>query len=235
MQMKLIVAVDGAVSVCADDSVLNVPVLVEQGRLDSVYIRFGADGVMAGFEPSYAFGGEDEIQIELPDSVMPGSYDAVMQLGTPRCPAPDVPLTVEVQYPSAIIAQKDGFIALLNADYNGGYEFSSYQWYKDGQLIPGAQQSYIIVSESDLGAQYSVLLTRTGDGVTVAACPITYTAGVLAVDNVWEATQGAWTLYDVTGRVVTQSVANERPVITAAGVYILVNRTTHRAVKIVVP
>ena len=235
VEPKLIVAVDGAVSVCADDSVLNVPVLVEQGRLDSVYIRFGADGVMAGFEPSYAFGGEDEIQIELPDSVMPGSYDAVMQLGTPRCPAPDVPLTVEVQYPSAIIAQKDGFIALLNADYNGGYEFSSYQWYKDGQLIPGAQQSYIIVSESDLGAQYSVLLTRTGDGVTVAACPITYTAGVLAVDNVWEATEGAWTLYDVTGRVVTQSVANERPVITAAGVYILVNRTTHRAVKIVVP
>ncbi len=235
VEPRLIVAVDGAVSVCADANVLNVPVQVEQGRLDSMYILFGADGVMAGFEPSYAFGGEDEVQIELPDSVMPGSYDAVMQLGTPRCPAPDVPLTVEVQYPSAIIAQKDGFIALLNADYNGGYEFSSYQWYKDGQLIPGAQQSYIIVSESDLGAQYSVLLTRTGDGVTVAACPITYTAGVLAVDNVWDATDGAWTLYDVTGRVVMQSVANERPVITAAGVYILVNRTTHRAVKIVVP
>lgn len=235
VEPKLIVETVEKLVICGDMQSAILPLQVIQGKMDSVHVLFGADGVAAGFEPSYAFGADDEVQIDLPDSVTPGYYDAVMQLGTPRCPAPDVPLTVEVQYPSAIIAQKDGFIALLNADYNGGYEFSSYQWYKDGQLIPGAQQSYIIVSESDLGAQYSVLLTRTGDGVTVAACPITYTAGVLAVDNVWNATDGAWTLYDVTGRVVMQSVANERPVITAAGVYILVNRTTHRAVKIVVP
>ena len=232
VEPSLLVVTADTVSVCGDETAVAFPIQVIQGRMDSVKVLFSPESLQAGFDQNYAFGNEDNVQIDLPDSIKPGYYPATLQLGTPRCPAPDVPVVVQVRYPSSIVAQKDGIIALLNENHNGGYIFSEYKWYRNGQLLRGENDSYLVVSDEDLGAQYTAVLTRP-DGVTVAVCPIIYNAGASAVDDVTVTDDGEWMLLDVMGRVVMQSVNNSRPLISTPGVYILVQPATHRAVKIV--
>ncbi len=234
VEPKLIVETTDTLTVCGDILSVALPLQIIQGNLDSVYLFFDDSATEVGFNPEYAFGADEEVVIELPVNVLPGYYPANVQLGTPRCPAPDVPVVVEVLYPSAVIAQKDGIIALLNENYNGGYEFDTYQWYRNGKLIAGANESYLVVSDEDLGAQYSVILTRSGDGVCVATCPIVYTGGVTDVANVTLSDNGEWMLMDVMGRRIMNSVTHPGYIAADAGVYILVNTTTRQTLKIVV-
>ncbi|MBQ7530338.1 MAG: hypothetical protein IJT12_01350 [Paludibacteraceae bacterium] len=234
VEPRVIIELADTFAVCGDQTAVVLPLQVVQGRLDSIHLLFDASASSAGFDSVYAFGADDEVRVDLPENVTPGYYPAILQLGTPRCPVPDVPVVVVVNYPASIIAQKDGIIALLNDKYNGGYEFNGYQWYRNGQLIRGANESYLVVGEEDLGAQYVAVLTRSTDGVTVTACPIVYNGGLAGVEDVTIADDGEWMLLDVMGRVIMQSVTNDRPVVTTPGVYILVRPATRQAVKIVI-
>lgn len=234
VESTLLVAVADTIEVCGDQAAVVFPIQIVQGRMDSVQILFPSEAVSAGFDTIYGFANDDDFRVELPDSVTPGYYPVTLQLGTPRCPTPDVPVVVKVNYPASVVAQKDGIIALLNENYNGGYEFNAYQWYRNGQLIKGADESYLVVGEEDLGAQYTAVMTRSTDGVTIATCPIVYNGGALGVEDVTITDGGEWMLFDIMGRVIMQSVTNENPVTTTPGVYILVRPATHQAVKIVV-
>ena len=234
VEPTLIVSVADTVSACGDEPSVNLPVQVTQGRLDSVYLVFGQSAVSAGFEPMYTFGNDEEIQFQMPDSVLPGNYPATLKLGTPRCPAPDVPVVIQISYPSSIIAQKEGIIALLNDSLNGGYVFSSYTWYRNGERITGADQSYIIVGSNDIGAQYTAVLTRVSDGVAVAVCPITYDAAQ-GIGEVHTAITGPWMLMDVMGRIVRPLAEGDYPpAITTPGVYLLVCPSSGFTTKIIV-
>ena len=85
------------------------------------------------------------------------------------------PVDFTVQYPASILAQKwNDVIAIRNAVNNGGYDFSAYQWYKDGQPIEGETEPYLYITEGSLDtiAEYAVLLTRSDDGESVLTCPI---------------------------------------------------------------
>ena len=234
VEPTLQIALADTLSVCGDQSAIVFPIEVVQGTMDSVVVLFDSDATLAGFDAVYGFDRDEDVRIDLPDSVKPGYYPATLQLGTPRCPTPDVPVVIAISYPSAIIAQKDGIIALLNENYNGGYEFDGYQWYRNGKLIQGANESYLVVSEEDLGAQYAVVLTRSGDGVKVAACPIIYNGGMTGLEDVTVTNEGEWMLLDVMGRVVMQSVRANHPLTASPGVYILYSPTTRQAVKIVI-
>ena len=58
-------------------------------------------------------------------------------------------------------------------DYNGGYEFTAFQWFKNGEPIVGATSSvYNSPDGLDLSAEYSVLLTRASDGASVMTCVV---------------------------------------------------------------
>lgn len=227
------IAISDTISVCGDAPALVVPIEIITGRMDSLHILCSATAVNAGFEKRYDFGSDEDIVIALPDSTLPGLYPAVLQLETPRCPTPDIPVMIQVSYPSAIIEQKDGIIALLNDRYNGGYEFNAFQWYRNGQPIAGATESYLIVNDGDLGAVYSVVVTRTSDGIAVAACPIVYEAAQ-ALEEV-DAGEGAWMLMDVMGRVVvplTDAAFTSVPM--SSGMYILVRPQSHQTAKIII-
>ena len=232
VEPALVVSLPDTVSVCGGEPVIVLPVTVEQGRMDSLRIVFSETAVSAGFEPEYAFEAGEEVVIDAPENITPGLYPATVKLGTPRCPAPDVPVVVQISYPSSVIDQKDGIIALLNEDYNGGYSFSAYQWYRNGVLIDGATGSYLVVGADDLGAQYSVVLTRSTDGVKVSACPVVYDAAQ-AVEYIPEA-GGEWMLMDMMGRVMVPLAEHKQPLTLSPGVYILVRPGKHQTAKIVV-
>lgn len=82
--------------------------------------------------------------------------------------------TLKVYYPSWIAEQYlSNTLALLNEKYNGGYTFSSYQWYADEKPISGATQSYVSVyTQPSEKVAYSVYVVREEDGVGMFSCPI---------------------------------------------------------------
>ena len=80
-------------------------------------------------------------------------------------------LTVTLLYPSSALDQHwDDFIGVLTHDYNGGYDFVSFQWYKDNEPLPGETRSYLS-SALEFGASYSAML-EDANGVKLMTCPI---------------------------------------------------------------
>ena len=79
---------------------------------------------------------------------------------------------MSIYYSNEVIAQRWGdVLAVKNADYNGGYEFSAFQWYRNGAPIDGATSSvYYLPDGLDVSDEYSVLLTRASDGVSIMTC-----------------------------------------------------------------
>ncbi len=75
-------------------------------------------------------------------------------------------------YPNNIFEQRyNDLIAILTHDYNGGYDFAAFQWYKDGVLLPGETHSYLNQPLS-FESEYSVLLTNT-EGLQLMSCSFT--------------------------------------------------------------
>ena len=88
--------------------------------------------------------------------------------------------TISFWYPSWIHEQhwNDG-IVLYNEIYNGGYEFSKYQWFLNGDSIHGATKEYLYVpnqlemnQRGECDNYYQLALTRLEDGYTTFTCPI---------------------------------------------------------------
>jgi hypothetical protein len=71
---------------------------------------------------------------------------------------------------SLVLRRWEGYAEVLvvnnNPETNGGYVFTSYQWYKNGTMIPGATQQWY-QDMSGVNGIYSVRLTGTKDGVAV--------------------------------------------------------------------
>src|SRR5690606_12469117 len=64
----------------------------------------------------------------------------------------------------------DDILGVMNADYNGGYTFTAFQWYKNGLPLAGETNSYIY-SEDGFSASdiYSVQLTNNA-GKQIFSC-----------------------------------------------------------------
>jgi len=113
------------------------------------------------------------IKVPLPNKVYPHHYSGYISLtNTENNCTYVLPINVDVLYPSSIMEQKwEDAIALLNQQNNGGYVFTGYQWYRNGQLMSGQTASYIYVAPNILtcGDKYSVELARN-DGTKVKSC-----------------------------------------------------------------
>ena len=83
--------------------------------------------------------------------------------------------TFVMSYPKWITEQRFGdVIAILNANYNGGYEWDHYQWYYGDSLLVGETKEYLYIPRGlDVGAQYHVRLIRAGEAEEFPTCPIT--------------------------------------------------------------
>lgn len=79
--------------------------------------------------------------------------------------------------PEKVFAQKwDNVLAIFSPEYSG-YNLTlttDYQWYRNGQPIPGATGSYYRLGEYasfDLGDYYQAEVTRVADGIRQLTCP----------------------------------------------------------------
>lgn len=87
------------------------------------------------------------------------------------------PFTLLVLYPADIFKIKFGnVLAVYNSKYNGGYNFTGFQWFMNGDTIPGATQSvYHSDSLFTVGDEFYVVLTDQ-NGMKLQSCPQTLTA-----------------------------------------------------------
>ena len=116
------------------------------------------------------------IEIEVPDAIRPNKYEAQLVFFNDECGNFEDDVVFDVLYPSDVIAQRwNDVLALKNAEYNGGYEFTAYQWYLNGELLEGftSSQMYEAGKNLDFNGVYQVELTRKDDGVVALTCGIT--------------------------------------------------------------
>ncbi|MBR0194643.1 MAG: fibronectin type III domain-containing protein [Paludibacteraceae bacterium] len=154
--------------VCADDGQMYLTFDIAAGQFDSLAITFNTrqlhDTVI--YDPTVS-----TVAIPYPDTITPGHYTATFEFYQFCCGIYKEKRDIELRYRSSIVAQKwNDVLTLLAPAYNGGYEFTAFQWYKNGQPIPGETHSYLY-QDLDMNALYYVELTRP-DGVVIATCPI---------------------------------------------------------------
>lgn len=164
------------------------------------------------------------------DYPRPGYYQAEVAFNNGIC-ASDSLMTyafeMEMRYPAWITQQHwNDAILLMDSTLNGGYVFSAYQWYRNGEILYGQTRPYLFEPEWLVdGAEYTVALTRVDDQVTVMTCPLipdlsrdydtsptqTYIAVVptlVAKENpvvhILSPTNGSYKLYNSQGQLVTQ-------------------------------
>ncbi len=176
------------VEVCADDEMFSIDYSVTEGVVTDYSLLYDAASSAAGFvsvEMAEA-DGDGTLQFSMPNSVRPGHYGAELIFYNSDCGDVSYPVTVEVLYPSWVMVQRwNDVLGLRNAEYNGGYEFSAYQWYKDGTPIEGKDGSVLYEEAGlDTGSEYSMLLTRADDGVSQFTCgmvPVVYAERALDI------------------------------------------------------
>ena len=156
--------------ICPDskDEKFSIPFHYVKGQISESHLLLGEEDLV--LEP--LIDTNDTVLQVATSSLKPGSYNARISVYDTVC---DQTLTWDynllVYYPSNIFKLKFGnvFAVYLSA-FNGGYEFTGYQWYKDGQPIEGATSSIYHTEEPfPAGATYYVLLTRK-DGVVLPSC-----------------------------------------------------------------
>ena len=183
------IQVDSAFVSCADEMVgLTLPYQLTgdlDATVDSIHVRMGDEAVANGFLPSYDFAVNESLDISWPDTIKPNVYQGVVEFSSPWCTTYTYPFKIELDYPSSVLDQKNGLVAVLNSATNGGYEFLSYQWYRNDERMDGETASYVRVSdEDDMGAEFYVVVLRNGDNVVLRSCPIKYVGGRTALDNI---------------------------------------------------
>jgi hypothetical protein len=100
-------------------------------------------------------------------------------------------------------------------EYNGGYDFTAFQWYENGEALSGETRSYLY-KPLITGGEYSVLLTEK-DGTQLMTCPLiaekkielTLYPTVAAPRqqiHCYMSQPGEITLYDAMGRQVLHSI-----------------------------
>ena len=154
--------------ICADDEQLFLTFDISAGQYDSLGITFSTPSLRDTmiYAPNLS-----EVLIPYPATITPGHYTATLTFYQFCCGPYTQVRDIELRYRSSIVEQKwNDVLTLLSPKYNGGYEFTAFQWYKNGEPLPEENHSYLY-QPLDQDATYYVELTRA-DGVVVATCPI---------------------------------------------------------------
>ncbi len=157
-------------SFCGEDETLSLPYTYIKGDMGKMWITCQGKTI-----PVTEENGNFVAEMQY---FSPNYFEATVSVEDTICnQVIELPYTFDVLYPSTIVKQKwDNVLALYNASHNGGYNFTSYQWYKNGQPIEGATGSYYHSSEPlSSSDEYSVLLRRDG-AADLFSCPIQITA-----------------------------------------------------------
>ena len=150
----------------------------ETGSPKYLRLAFDPAALSAGFRDTtmaITSPGQQTVRIALPSTARPDRYELQLrQADGTGCYAEEEALTFEIPYPSDIIVQKwNDVLAVLSSEYNGGYEFSGYQWYRNGEPMEGETRPYYYAKPYLRSTDtYAVLLERASDGLKLQSCGV---------------------------------------------------------------
>ncbi|MDE5608814.1 MAG: T9SS type A sorting domain-containing protein, partial [Bacteroidales bacterium] len=151
---------------------------IEAGVPQRLRLAFDPAALSAGFRDTVLAVGSTGLQtvrMALPATVHPDRYGLqLLQADGTGCYDSVEDLTFEIPYPSNIIVQKwSDVLAVLSSEYNGGYEFSGYQWLRNGEPLEGETRPYYYAKPYlRSGDTYAVLLERASDGLKLPSCGV---------------------------------------------------------------
>jgi hypothetical protein len=155
---------------CAGSGEQEIEILT-QGFISQIAFRYSPKALAAGWQDTIMPLASNDLYTLSYRDMRAGIYEATAVGLFHDVEVATYSFTLTYLYPTTIFEQRyNDLITVLTHDYNGGYDFVAFQWYKDGILIPGATHSYL---NQSLGfeAEYSVLLTDT-NGLALMSCPI---------------------------------------------------------------
>ena len=169
---------DGMPLICEDDGTFNIRYnTLTEAKPTHYSLRFRGDAIRQGFLDVERASADEELTIVMPDGIRAGYYEASVELEDDvyNCGARAFDMKFTVHYSRNVIKQLwNDVLGLKNVNYNGGYDFISYQWFRDGDSIPGATTAnyYVAGGELDFNAYYQARILRS-DGVVLFTCPFT--------------------------------------------------------------
>ena len=230
---------------CAGDGALEMDLCLDD-RIDQLNIHF--DGALQDTMVSVT-----SSHIVIPyNNARAGHYTCSIDLLSHGKLVRTVSAPFTLFYPSTVLEQAwNDVMAVLTHDYNGGYDFVSFQWYENGDLLVGETHSYLY-RDLTIGAEYSALLTDV-NGLELMTCPLVATpqVDISLYPTVAERRQEIrchvsestmYTLYDETGHIYESFLldAGDNTIYSplVSGIYLArlkcVNSDIERTIKVIV-
>ena len=162
-------------SPCPEDPSFLIETHARKGKPDSYKLSFSEAAEEQGLAPQSdkLSGGPDyTITVPLPKALKPGYYPFTLRFDSKVNGSKELTGEMVLRYSASLIQQRwDDVLGILNADYNGGLTFASYQWYKNGILIEGATEPFLY-EENKLqpNDEYTVELVLQGEERPLATC-----------------------------------------------------------------
>ena len=161
------VTIDSLPYACADEEQMFILFDITEGIYDSLVIKFNTPLL----RDTVIYDQVSTVAIPYDANILPGHYSATMRFYQFCCGTYTRTRGFDIRYRSSIVEQKwNDVLTLLSPKYNGGYEFTAYQWYKNDMPLEGETHSYLY-QPLDFEAEYYVEVVRK-DGVMMKTCPI---------------------------------------------------------------
>ncbi len=156
--------------ICADEDAFVLKVSNSE-YADKIRVYIPAIGEDYEFEAD-----QPDMELAIPLNGIPsGNMEAEVAIVTPWCDPQMSYVPFVVNLPKSIVKAKwDNVLAILNENYNGGFRFSSYQWYCNDKAIEGATGSWIHADGLNDATNEYYVEVKLEDGTPLIICPFVF-------------------------------------------------------------
>lgn len=167
---SMIIDIDSVVVACQYDEEIIIPYDLHSGLLRE-FTFYLKDKNLSVLDSNLQMI-DNSFVIKMPENLEPNKYEVEIGFGKQSCGKESENIILDLRYSNDIVVQRwNDVLAVKNEDYNGGYQFVAFQWYKNGTPIVGATSSILYEEDGlDLDAEYAVLLTRMSDNFATMTC-----------------------------------------------------------------
>ena len=165
-------ALDNLGELC-DSKAIDIPITVTEGELAAFVVTFSAEAKVAGFTDTIISSLQaGSIVLPLPDAPKAGCYSLTIRTNHDICGSHEEQVTFCVLYPAGVIAQRwNDILFVMNKDYNGGYDFVAFRWYRNGEPMDVEERSWLYEQETFRPGDYYQALLTEADGRQSLTCP----------------------------------------------------------------
>lgn len=170
------------VTACQSDGDITIPFTLTTGAAHQAEVSFDASAQQQGFANGVYPVRNHQIVIPMPAQVAAGNGQCTVKLQDTLSHLSSTVATVQMEIMlDGFLHQKFGTVLLVDNNPNNGQpewqdrSFTAFQWYKDGIVIPDANEAFVY-ERNGLNGIYQVLLTDT-EGRKLLSCPIEVNEG----------------------------------------------------------